>query len=713
MIFDPKTDFPLAKDVSKNQNSINMIELDGQKYLFALFLDNGKQKIQIPHKYLNFLKIEDSLIQFRTEGYVTYRDPNFSIGRLFSKLNAILGDDCIEENSNTDEVTDFAFRGSGGERIHIKLMPLADDQDNDIIDLSQKYQNGEWVIKKTFIITNIKNESSPLRSKQFKIEFEDVTTYIMNNFRIARFPISTIGRQDLNAPTPLTRKERENRFGGRENLELQRLLAETDSDEVNTPEIPNIRREVVSGNVINKTNYPRSLDEAKNTYQAAKTGEAIYWILYKAFEDYEIKTGFPVKNLLPEIKFNGTDFELESSELSNKKKSRIRKSSGYDVKVLDKEPEDVWDFGPSDSILFTSINASGNTMTLLDKFLKLHVSGREHEESDFLDPSKKSLANLNWGPCLLHEQRGENETSENKITLRPIFSWLSNMGSLDGEIIGDEFMETFQFKNEEDYIDKSLGVVKGFLADVNICNDVDGKIEVNSNAIENHIYEPMEPQDSAKFIVPHIVEHDFSRKNIIAETDGSFRFCKKFISELYIPFFTKKTDERVRYGMVNIDDDLTIKDNDAKIRIKNQIPTKPSFAALGRNNLIKNMIFMNDLLSFRTKGSTHRQSGRFFSVDLLDGSDKNDENLNRLLGSWWATNVTHEIDFGSKSYNNELTGVKFYRFKSIISDEENELLDREIEEASQERTPQNQENLDPERFRESLREAINRFRSNN
>ena len=698
MIFDPNTDFPSSEEVIKDPNSINAINLNGQRYLFAVWLDNGKQKLQIPSNYLNELKIIDTLAEFKTSGSLTYKDPNLSVSRLFSKLNAIIGEGCIKEpeESEAQKVTDFTFRGSGSERIHIKLLPIAGDGDVDVLNTQKKMASGDWTIKQTFVITKIENIPSPLSAKVYKIDFEDVITHVLKNYRITEFPCASIGRNGIPDGTvseydPQNNKVNTSTKPAKPEVESKesKETSSEDKEEITIPtttppeeNAPNTAAQAASGASSNTTTTPASngnlpdyptQGEGKTNVRAAKTGEAIYWIIHKALTEYHAKTGFDVRGYLPQIEFKDGGYAVSDSELKNKKTLRIKTKTGMEKKVLDKNPEDVWDFGPNDSLLFTTLNGVGNTYMLLDKFLKIHVSGVEHEKSEFLDPKNKSLSNLNWEPCILHKSRSSDENDNLTITLRPISSWMNNLGSLDGNI-GDEYMDSFTFKNEEDFINKTLGTIKGFINNLNFCENIDAKVKNVATPIDSFVYDPLSPEDSNKFIVSHIAEHTGPRKTYIAEVEGNFVYCKAYVSELYVKAFAPKKDSKHRYGMVNIDDDQNLKNQDTKIRIQNRIETRASLVALGRNRLIKNIIFFNDLLSFRIEGSTHRQSGNFFSVDLVDGSDPNDDNLNRLLGAWWCARVTHEFDFRDQTYINEITGVKFYRYNSDLSEKELESL---------------------------------------
>lgn len=84
-------------------------------------------------------------------------------------------------------------------------------------------------------------------------------------------------------------------------------------------------------------------------------------------------------------------------------------------------------------------------------------------------------------------------------------------------------------------------------------------------------------------------------------------------------------------------------------------------AIKGRNQLFKNLIFLNNAVSLNVKGDTHRRTGRFFSLDRKDPYFPNEFD-DKILGQYFIVNVKHVIS--KETYKNELLGVKPYRYKS-------------------------------------------------
>jgi hypothetical protein len=82
----------------------------------------------------------------------------------------------------------------------------------------------------------------------------------------------------------------------------------------------------------------------------------------------------------------------------------------------------------------------------------------------------------------------------------------------------------------------------------------------------------------------------------------------------------------------------------------------------GRNKFLTSSIFLNNSITFRVKGATYRQSGRFISIDRNDAIPDNDFN-NKFLGIYMIVDVKHV--FSQNIYYNDLICVKTYLYKDI------------------------------------------------
>lgn len=82
----------------------------------------------------------------------------------------------------------------------------------------------------------------------------------------------------------------------------------------------------------------------------------------------------------------------------------------------------------------------------------------------------------------------------------------------------------------------------------------------------------------------------------------------------------------------------------------------------GRNALAKQSIFLNDYISFESKGLTLRQPGRWIAIDRLHKDNENEYD-HKLLGQWLVTKVVHQ--FQREIYTNQISAVKYFSFKAL------------------------------------------------
>jgi hypothetical protein len=84
---------------------------------------------------------------------------------------------------------------------------------------------------------------------------------------------------------------------------------------------------------------------------------------------------------------------------------------------------------------------------------------------------------------------------------------------------------------------------------------------------------------------------------------------------------------------------------------------------LGRNDILKNAIFLNNAIELDLKGLTFRSSGKFFSFARKNGAieSKYDD---KVFGTYLAVQVDH--NFSKNTYNNKVIGIKTYLFDNPI-----------------------------------------------
>jgi len=83
----------------------------------------------------------------------------------------------------------------------------------------------------------------------------------------------------------------------------------------------------------------------------------------------------------------------------------------------------------------------------------------------------------------------------------------------------------------------------------------------------------------------------------------------------------------------------------------------------GRNKFLRASIFLNQMLTFTTAGSTHRQAGRFLGLDRQGAIQVNDFD-SKVLGIYFIVNVRHIFKDGE--YTNEVKCVKTYASSNLF-----------------------------------------------
>ena len=90
----------------------------------------------------------------------------------------------------------------------------------------------------------------------------------------------------------------------------------------------------------------------------------------------------------------------------------------------------------------------------------------------------------------------------------------------------------------------------------------------------------------------------------------------------------------------------------------------------GRNRLLKYYLFANLALSFSVRGSTHRQTGRFFG--LSKRTNNREEHDHKLEGQYFVTSVLHHFSNANRDYTNHIVGVKTHTYEektTFVSDD--------------------------------------------
>lgn len=190
---------------------------------------------------------------------------------------------------------------------------------------------------------------------------------------------------------------------------------------------------------------------------------------------------------------------------------------------------------------------------------------------------------------------------------------------------------------------KTAGVINNFTYDM-----MPGEHTQNAvNASVVHSYNYNNKEFSMDIIEnTYDASHDVYAKNYVQTLNNTFNTnfspgVHKKISKNYRNAFTVKTD-----------------DEDISTQAKFQ-----RFSS-GRNKFLKSSIFLNQAVSFKVPGSTHRQTNRFMGV-TRNTSLPISEFDQKMLGTYYITEVKHI--FAGGEYANEIKAVKTYTHANLYT----------------------------------------------
>jgi len=146
---------------------------------------------------------------------------------------------------------------------------------------------------------------------------------------------------------------------------------------------------------------------------------------------------------------------------------------------------------------------------------------------------------------------------------------------------------------------------------------------------------------------------DLSNNNISSTMDMYYNFFVKGDNEypLFVSgkeIFTNTFLNQFRKNNLNYKNIFSINDTEPDQRL-----------GLGRNEILKNMIFLNNAIELKLKGLTFRSSGKFFSFERKAGVNESKYD-DKVFGTYFAVQVDH--NFSKGTYTNNMIGVKTYLF---------------------------------------------------
>ena len=146
---------------------------------------------------------------------------------------------------------------------------------------------------------------------------------------------------------------------------------------------------------------------------------------------------------------------------------------------------------------------------------------------------------------------------------------------------------------------------------------------------------------------------DLSNNNISSAMDVYYNFFVKGDKEypLFVSgkeIFTNTFLNQFRKNNINYKNIFSINDTEPDQRL-----------GIGRNEILKNMIFLNNAIELNLKGLTFRSAGKFFSFDRKAGVNESKYD-DKVFGTYFTVQVDH--NFSKGTYTNKMIGVKTYMF---------------------------------------------------
>jgi hypothetical protein len=189
-----------------------------------------------------------------------------------------------------------------------------------------------------------------------------------------------------------------------------------------------------------------------------------------------------------------------------------------------------------------------------------------------------------------------------------------------------------------------------------------------ASRIKSYKFSPMVSLDDMKIVNRPLHYYNFNNGtfNIISENNTAKSAIDKF---------TDAAKDNLYSFQVNKDAHILANLNQTK---QKGIATKPAFAyrTFVPNNLpqiemMKNLLFLNQAISFVSNGLTIRSPGRFIFIDSAGSNGERNAFNDRFLGQWIMTKVVHL--FTKDNYLTEVVATKVDAFHKIWEIEDKNL----------------------------------------
>lgn len=292
--------------------------------------------------------------------------------------------------------------------------------------------------------------------------------------------------------------------------------------------------------------------------------------------------------------------------------------------------ESRWDKGGEK--IFYSTTPGFKSIDDLNYMLDLHVSNKDN----------------NFSPCILRKER------IGKWTLFPVVNYFKSAyyrgNNTFGDIGGGYFIENLVLGKLNTGNSDNNAPLRRPSVGLGTTNFPDYSI------IEDFHLSNMNASDLQKEITSHLV-HNYNSKSkqfTIDSNNNNINSAMKVYNDFFVSTMKGKTGKSpstnlplnlLRTEQRNIQNIYSPWSNE-NIRLNK-----------GRNKILLSSLFLNTTISFKIRGNTRRQAGRFVSIDRADSMSDNKFD-NKMCGMYIILAVEHV--FGKGSYFNNLLCSKTY-----------------------------------------------------
>lgn len=289
-----------------------------------------------------------------------------------------------------------------------------------------------------------------------------------------------------------------------------------------------------------------------------------------------------------------------------------------------------WDFGGP--LIFYSSNPNESYLDTLKILLDLHNARSIDHDKCYLSYYYDLEKNLvNWQFTSISDDF-KNLKSNNTSSIIEMFEL--SIKDFSYEKTNDETLDKYIIKSIN-YGGKTSTITNFFISDLSTDNNLN---YIKSKSIYNYNYT--------------------TKEFFIDNESSNFKNTLQSFKDNYV------SDEIIRYPNTPISLSQLYNYNAEHIINKYNEDTNIS---IGRNDLLKKLITLNNSIEFNLQGNIIRQSGYFVSLKMNNAPADN-QFLNKVLGECFITNITHK--FQDKSYiNNIVVSKPFYLTKPWGFDE--------------------------------------------